>query len=57
MTKINSLNLFFSVLSQSSYGEIEIIYNKKSLYHFAAKSHGPKTTVIIKDFKCVENFF
>ena len=57
MTKINSLNLFFSVLSQSSYGEIEIIYNKKSLYHFAAKNHGPKTTVIIKDFKCVENFF
>ena len=57
MTTINSLDLFFSVLSQSSYGEIEIIHNKKSLYHFTAKGHGPKATVIIKDFKCIENFF
>ena len=57
MTKINSLNLFFSVLSQSSYGEIEIRYYKTPIYNFTAIGHGPKVTVNIKDFKCIDNFF
>ena len=57
MTKINSLNLFFSVLSQSSYGEINILYNKKPIFHFKAKAQGPRAIVNIKDFKCIENFF
>ena len=51
------LNLFYSVLSQAEFGSIEIFDNKQRIFSFNSKNVGPKANVVIRDFKCIDNFF
>ena len=53
----NSINLFFSVISQASFGEIKVFYRSKLIFNFKAQNPGPKTDIYIKNLKCIESFF
>lgn len=52
-----SFQLFCAILSQSNYGSISLLYRGKTIFHFKSKEIGPVVKVVIKDLKCIENFF
>ena len=52
-----SFQLFCGILSQSKYGSISLLYLGKQIFHFKSKKIGPVVKVIIKDLRCIENFF
>ena len=51
------LDLFFEVLSQSKFGSITVEYKQKILFRYNGQYEGPNSKVIIKNEKCLDDFF
>jgi len=51
------LYLFLDVLSQSKYGSISVFYENKKIFDFDGPLKGPKSDIIIKKKKCLDDFF
>ena len=51
------IDLFLSVLKQSKFGSISVIYKDKKILNFQAPEIGPKAEINIINKKCLDDFF
>ncbi len=51
------LNLFFSVLSQSKFGNISVKFSGKNIFTHNGIFSGPKADIVINNEKCLDDFF
>ena len=51
------VDLFLSVLRQSRFGKISVLYQNKKILDYQAPENGPKAEINIINEKCLDDFF
>ena len=51
------VDLFLSVLRQSRFGKISVLYQNKKILDYQAPENGPEAEINIINEKCLDDFF
>ena len=55
--KKKKIDLFLQLLSESKFGSIVVVKDKKTLFQHIGSKRGPSAEILIKSKKCIDDFF